>query len=438
MQLGGNQATKQLCHCLPDRTPGSENPGYERIFSIDVFRGMTILAMVFANELDMAMIRNVPWWLKHAKFSSPNPDFMTFVDLIAPAFLFVVGLSVPFALSRRQRRGEPPLRTWTHILLRTAGLMLIGIGMGNMRATDVLRNSNIVPIGLTHASWSVLLLGSFILVWNDYPRAGGWKRILFLLLRIAGLAMLVCLALVYRQIGRHGDLTGLRLRWYVVGMIGWGYLIACIVWALCRRRPAGIVGCMALLIALDLGDRAGAFNRFHVLDGIRHYVPFGSIIGLRGAMTVTGLFVGTLLLPESSVRTPRSRLTWILTTAAILYAVGFLLRPLYGLSTPRQTPTWVLYSLALCCLIYAILYSVTDVWRLRRWAGFTLPAGRNPLVPYFLAFMLHPLTLVLRVGWLNDYLNAGLPGILRTAGITILLGIVITAGLSRLHVRLRL
>jgi uncharacterized membrane protein len=36
-------------------------PATERLLSIDVFRGPTILAMILANDLDMAGIRDVGW-----------------------------------------------------------------------------------------------------------------------------------------------------------------------------------------------------------------------------------------------------------------------------------------------------------------------------------------------------------------------------------------
>jgi hypothetical protein len=86
----------------------------------------------------------------------------------------------------------------------------------------------------------------------------------------------------------------------------------------------------------------------------------------------------------------------------------------------------------------AFLYWVTDVCGVRRWAAFSLPAGRNPLLPYFMAFMLHPLTLALDIGWINGYLNAGPVGIARTAVVTAVLGNLLTWALSRVPVRVRL
>jgi len=409
----------------------------ERIFSLDVFRGLTILLMIFANELDMAMIRGVPWWMKHAVFSVRKPDFITFVDVIAPAFLFIVGTAIPSAIRRRIERGKSNLRIWAHILIRSIGLMIIGVFMGNMRASDVLRNSDIYPIGMSHAAWSVLLLASFILVWNDYPKTAGGGRVLFVLLRLAGIAVLVYLAVVYRQ-GKGPEPRGMQLRWYVIGTIGWSYLTACGVYFVFRRQPAGMVGCLALLIALNIGDRAGALDRFGLLAGLRHYLPLGHMIGGAGSMAVAGLIVGVLFTADSPAATHRNRLAWMLVFAAGLFAGGYLLRPLYGLSSPGRTPTLSLYTSGISCLVLAALYLVTDVWRVRRWAAFALPAGRNPLVPYFLAFMLHPLTIVCGLAWVNGYLNTGVPGILRTACVAIVLGVFVPAALSRLHVRVRL
>lgn len=400
---------------------------------MDVFRGLMMLAMVFANELDMAGIQDVPAWMKHALAS----DRLTFVDVIAPAFLFIVGMAIPLAIQARRSRGASTGRIWLHILVRTVSLMIIGLYMGNMRATDVVRNSNVYPIGMSHALWSVLLLAGFFLVWNDYPRSDGWKRLLSWCLRLAGVAVLVWLAMIYRQ--RQGDeFTGMQLRWYVIGTIGWSYLVACVVYFLFRRRPAGMMACLALLIALYIGDREGAFGRWPWLTTFRDWVPLGPLIGAHGSITVAGLIVGTLFTNDSTVETHGRRLRWVLVFALGLFAAGFLLRPLYGLSKMYVTPAWSLYSTGYCCLVFAGLYWITDVWRLRRWAGFALPAGRNPLPPYFLSFMFHPLIIVLGVDWANDYLNAGLVGIARTALVTVFIGVFLTAALTRLGIRLRL
>ena len=59
-----------------------ENPS-KRILSIDIFRGLTILVMVFVN--DLAGIKGLPWWNYHIP---PGEQGLTYVDVVFPAFLF--------------------------------------------------------------------------------------------------------------------------------------------------------------------------------------------------------------------------------------------------------------------------------------------------------------------------------------------------------------
>ena len=54
---------------------------------------MTILVMIFVN--DLAGVRGAPAWMKHIHPS--DADGMTFVDVVFPAFLFIVGTSIPSA-----------------------------------------------------------------------------------------------------------------------------------------------------------------------------------------------------------------------------------------------------------------------------------------------------------------------------------------------------
>src|SRR5437588_13066115 len=58
-------------------------------------------------------------------------NVMTFVDLVFPAFIFIVGMSIPFALGARLKRGEPIWRTLIHIGSRAFSLLLIGVMMVN-------------------------------------------------------------------------------------------------------------------------------------------------------------------------------------------------------------------------------------------------------------------------------------------------------------------
>jgi len=90
----------------------------DRISSIDQFRGFAILTMVLANYMGGASI--IPAWLKH------SPDVgLTVIDLIAPFFIFAIGLT--YGLSFR-RRLEHDGAFKTNSQFFTRYLAIIGLG----------------------------------------------------------------------------------------------------------------------------------------------------------------------------------------------------------------------------------------------------------------------------------------------------------------------
>ncbi len=108
--------------------PTTGNAATPRVGSVDLVRGVTILAMLFVN--DVAGVRGVPPWMKHIEPSTA--DGLTFVDVVFPAFLFIVGLSLPVAaLERRMAEVGRGWRLWRHILAHTLGLLIIGVLMVN-------------------------------------------------------------------------------------------------------------------------------------------------------------------------------------------------------------------------------------------------------------------------------------------------------------------
>lgn len=89
-----------------------------RLVTIDQYRGFAILLMVLADFL--SQIKIVPGWLKHA----PGVG-ITVVDLIAPLFIFAIGLVYRPSFQRRLLQ-EGRRQTILHFIRRF--LALIGIG----------------------------------------------------------------------------------------------------------------------------------------------------------------------------------------------------------------------------------------------------------------------------------------------------------------------
>src|SRR5579859_1837786 len=92
-----------------------------RLASIDAFRAITMLLMIFVNDLILDF--NVPEWLEHAK---EGEDRLGLADTVFPAFLFIVGLSIPLAIKAGRHRGDTPMAAIGHILRRSLALLVMG------------------------------------------------------------------------------------------------------------------------------------------------------------------------------------------------------------------------------------------------------------------------------------------------------------------------
>ncbi len=100
----------------------SESDGKDRLLTLDIFRGIAVLSLIVFNGFYGFI--NAPGWLTHAKW-----DGYTFADLIAPLFLFAVGMAMQLSLRKRfEKHGFKA--TAKHILFR--GFLLISFGtIGN-------------------------------------------------------------------------------------------------------------------------------------------------------------------------------------------------------------------------------------------------------------------------------------------------------------------
>jgi predicted acyltransferase len=342
--------------------------------SIDLVRGADVLLMLFVNE--MAGVRGTPAFLLHKPHDA---DGMTITDVVFPAFLFITGLAIPFALGGRLRRGDTG-GVWRHILGRTLALLVMGVLMVNGEQPGT---GGAIPADL----WNVLMTLGVVLVWLAPPREGSAGRPPWL--RIAGAALLVGLLFLYRS----RDATGLiQIRphwWGILGLIGWSYLVAASTYVIARDRPAILLGGVALLYCVYLADEAG---RVGWLAALAPYFRVGRIVASHAGAALSGTLLGVLLLRHRQAGRPaRALVPPALGYAAGLTAAGLLLHTLHGLhpafwvNKVLATPPWCLLSSAITTAVWAVLFVLTDVKGGRRWPKAVSIAGENALLCYLMA-----------------------------------------------------
>ena len=130
--------------------PKSKKPA--RLVSLDAYRGF-IMTMLAANgfgilafsrldaDLPVWQVHDHSWWTNLAiQFEHPEwvslfgAAGVSFWDLIQPAFMFMVGVSMPFSYGRRAMMGQKDGARLLHALLRSVILVLMGVFLNSMRA----------------------------------------------------------------------------------------------------------------------------------------------------------------------------------------------------------------------------------------------------------------------------------------------------------------
>jgi hypothetical protein len=316
----------------------------QRVDSVDIMRGLTVLTMAFVNDLaDFAPVKDVPQWMHHM---AAGVNGFTFVDMIAPVFMFVLGISIPLALGKRLARGESPLQVFGHVLTRAASLIFIGL-------FDVNRGAGLGrPYGdmldWPHGLWKFLAWTFVFMVWLDVPLKSARAKNVNRMVRIAGLAGLVWLAIVFRNpSGGHFTTSW----WATLGQLGWGYLLASAAWLIFRNNRFGIVGVFVLLHSMFVAIKGDLFEGVWLVNWLG-----SGVLGAMSANAVAGLFIGILLLEQSG---PGEKIREALGLALFTGIAAFLLQPIGGLSNPSTS--WSLFSTSAGFAIWALLYWTIDM-----------------------------------------------------------------------------
>jgi heparan-alpha-glucosaminide N-acetyltransferase len=160
----------------PDALSSSES---SRIESIDIFRGLNVLVMIFVDNL--GFVTGLAWWTYHMPREANG---MTYVDMVFPAFLFLMGMSIPLSIRSGIAKGQTYSQVWTHVVVRSLSLVALGLFIANAPQIDVAHT------GISEEWWASLGFVAIGLGWIRFrgsDRHGNdWHKTTSLILRCGG------------------------------------------------------------------------------------------------------------------------------------------------------------------------------------------------------------------------------------------------------------
>ncbi len=396
-----------------------------RLTSLDAFRGLVILTMTFVNYL--AGIAEIPAWAKHMP---EKADGYTFVDLVFPGFLFIVGVAIPLAFHKRLARGDSMASLLLRVVGRSGSLIFVGVIMVNSSFYSA------KDTGMSRQSWFLLAMVMVIALWNIYPSdVSQTKRQLFGAVRVLAAIVLAGLLAIFRGRTASGDLVWLQHSWWgILGLIGWAYLVASIAYLACRGSSPALMGVLGFLIALYIGDKHGALGW---LGPVHNFIGVGQVLGSTAADVVIGVLMGNTFVGPGASMSPAKRARFVLLFGIGLYLAGMLLRPLHGINKIAATDAYALVSGGICCLAFLAVYCVMDWLEVRRWATPLIPVGQNALLAYILPGMMGNLCFVIGLPGILWRYDSGGAGALNAAAVTLFV-MLMTWAATRLGLRLKL
>ena len=109
----------------PPAAPRAETAPAQRFLPLDAFRGLIMILLVSDGLGFRALVEDPRYHAIAVQFDHVPWIGAVFYDLIAPAFLFMVGMSMLFSLGRRSQQGATFRQNLRHVTMRCLRLMLL-------------------------------------------------------------------------------------------------------------------------------------------------------------------------------------------------------------------------------------------------------------------------------------------------------------------------
>ena len=386
-----------------------------RLASIDAYRALNMLFMIFVNDLES--VKGLPYWIDHAK---DFEDRMGFADCIFPAFLFIVGLSIPHALNRKINSGESVLSISFGIIVRSFALLLMGFFHVNLESYS---RFALLPEGV----WEILITLAFFLIWIDYSE--NISRLKQNIFRGAGVLIVVIMAVLYKG-GESGSNVTHWMRpewWGILGIIGWAYLVSAFIYFLVNGKLSGLLFAFLVFTGLNIAVHAWHFriNIIGIADGSAIAQVLGGII--------ISIWYSRLIAKGFN----NSLWVWLLIAGAASIVSGFILRPYTdGISKIHSTPAWVMICTGISIFVFTTIAYLVDFKGKKKWFNWIWPAGTATLTCYLIPYF--------QVGFYKlfhyvypHFLNFGWDGFIRS-WVTAFAVVLIGGYLERWHLKLKI
>ena len=304
--------------------------GASRLLSLDVFRGLTVAGMILVNNPGTWGSIYSP--LEHASWHGWTPT-----DLVFPFFLFIVGVSITLALSRRAETSGSKRDLYVKIIRRALIIFALGLFLAGFPSFDL---STIRIPGVLQRIAVCYLVASVLFLNTD------WRR-----------------------------------QFYIAAALLLGY------WALMRLVP--VPGFGAGMLDSKEGNLAAYVDRAvfgnHVWRQAKVYVPEG-ILSTLGALatTLAGVLTGHVL---RSRRNEFEKVSVMFVAGAAAIVAGWAWNSWLPVNKALWTSSYVLLSAGMALQLLAVCYWLIDLKGRRRWAFPFVVFGTNALAAFFLTGM---------------------------------------------------
>lgn len=349
---------------LPSQSPVAPVDPPPRLLALDAYRGFIMLAMASAglgipkiaeNFPDSGVMQCLSWSLSHVTWVGCSPW-----DLIQPAFLFMVGVALPYSLARRREQGQPYARTLGHALWRALILIVLGVFLGcqSKRQFAVTFTNTLAQIGLAYPF-------AFLLT-SRRPR-----------IQIATAAAIFAISWVifalYPAPPADFDYAAVSIKANEINQVTFTGFFS--HW----NKNANVAAAFDAWFLNLFPQRPTAFVASAGGYCTLNFLP--SIITM-----LLGVMAGEML---RGSRPPREKLAGLAIAGVALLLLGWLLGHFLCPIVKRLwTPTFALYSGGWVLLLLAAFFATTEIIGWRKWAFPLVVVGMNSIAIYLMSQLL--------------------------------------------------